>query len=197
MTSPSSPTSDSAAVDDRCARCLLRACLCAGVPVVAARTRVVIVRHPAERHRSSNSGRLAHLALTNSVLVEYRAPMPELDGAWLLYPEGPPCLAAPEPPPRQLVVLDGTWSQARRMFRKLAPLRGLPILRLPEGARAPRMREAPSPDRVSTIEAIARALRVLEGDGVATPLEELFALAVARAAASGRTIAAGPAAPVT
>lgn len=154
------------------------------------RTRVVIVRHPAERNRSSNSGRLAHLALTNCDLVEYRAEMPQLAGAWLLYPQGEPCTVAPEPPPAQLVVLDATWSQARRMYRKLAALRGLPILRLPEGAAAARMRQAPTPDRVSTIEAIARALRLLEGDAVAAPLEALFAVAVARAAASGRTITA-------
>jgi DTW domain-containing protein YfiP len=188
MTPSSSPTSDSAAADSRCARCLQRDCLCAQVPAVATRTRVVIVRHPAERNRSSNSGRLAALALSNSVLVEYRDPLPPLDGAWLLYPEGPPCLGPPSPPPRQLIVLDATWSQARRMFRKLSALRGLPILRLPEGADAPRMRQAPSPDRVSTIEAIARALRLLEGDEVAAPLEALFALAVDRAAASGRNI---------
>jgi DTW domain-containing protein YfiP len=114
--------------------------------------------------------------------------MPPLAGAWLLYPEGTPCAEAPSPPPAQLVVLDGTWSQARRMFRKLSAVRGLPILRLPEGAPAPRMRQAPSPDRVSTIEAIARALRLLEGDTVAAPLESLFALAVERAAATGRNI---------
>src|SRR5438067_9714217 len=97
---------------ERCPRCLLqqRACLCAEVPAIATRTRVVIVRHHLERHRSSNSGRLAHLALSNSVIVEHGgelgpAVLPALDGAWLLFPQGEP-LRAPEPPPRQLVVLD-------------------------------------------------------------------------------------------
>ena len=180
----------------RCPRCLLqqRVCLCAEVPVVATRTRVVIVRHHLERHRSSNSGRLAHLALPNSVIVDHGgrpgpARLGALEGAWLVFPEGPVATAAPVPPPRQLVVLDATWSQARRMYRKLDDLRGLPILRLPEAApAAARMREAPSPDRVSTIEAIAGALRLLEGDAVARPLEELFTLAVERARASGRAI---------
>ena len=59
------------------------------------------------------------------------------------------------------------------------------LLRLPEAPMPEaRMRASPAPDRVSTIEAIARALRMLEGDAVATPLETLFALAVARAAAA-------------
>jgi DTW domain-containing protein YfiP len=198
----------------RCPRCLLqqRVCLCAEVPAVATRTRVVIVRHHLEQFRSSNSGRLAHLALPNSVIVDHggrsesgrlrsghggghRGPavLPPLDGAWLLFPEGVPTTVCPAPPPAQLVVLDATWSQARRMYRKLDALRGLPILRLPElpMPRA-RLRESPGPGRVSTIEAIARALRLLEGDAVAAPLERLFSVAVERARSSGRNVAIPP-----
>jgi DTW domain-containing protein len=187
-------------VDDahaRCPRCLLqrRVCLCADIPTVTTRTRVVIVRHHLERWRSSNSGRLAHLALPNSELVEHggdigTAVLPALDGAWLVFPEGEPAARAPVPPPRQLVVLDASWSQARRMFRKLAALRGLPILRLADDAMpVARLRDSPGPGRVSTIEAIARALRLIEGDAAAAPLEALFALAVERAAATGRNVA--------
>ena len=177
-----------------CPRCLLqqRVCLCAEIPRVATRTRVVIVRHHLEQHRSSNSGRLAHLALPNSVIVQHGglggpARLPALDGAWLVFPTGEPTREAPLPPPRQLVVLDATWSQARRMYRKLDALRGLPILRLPdEPMAAERLRESPGPGQVSTIEAIARALRLVEGDAVAAPLERLFAVAVERARATGR-----------
>lgn len=169
------------------------------MPTIATRTRVVIVRHHLERFRSSNSGRLAHLALPNSEIVDHGgrpgpAVLPPLDrgqheagGAWLLFPEGEVTTGPPAPPPTQLVVLDATWSQARRMYRKLDALRGLPILRLPdEPMPAARLRESPGPGRVSTIEAIARALRLLEGDKMAAPLEALFALAVERARQSGR-----------
>jgi DTW domain-containing protein YfiP len=73
------------------------------------------------------------------------------------------------------------------MFHKLSALRGLPVLRLPDApVPAARLRASPGEGMVSTIEAIARALRVLEGDAVATPLEDLFALAVARAVSAGR-----------
>ena len=181
----------------RCPRCLLlrRVCLCGDIPTVVTRTRVVIVRHHLERWRSSNSGRLAHLALPNSELVDHGgrsgpAALPPLPGAWLVFPEGAPTVVAPVPPPEQLVVLDATWSQARRMFRKLAGLRGLPILRLADAPMpVARLRESPAPGRVSTIEAIAGALRLLEGEAAAAPLEALFALAVARAAATGRSVA--------
>ncbi|HEU0035348.1 MAG TPA: tRNA-uridine aminocarboxypropyltransferase [Kofleriaceae bacterium] len=183
---------------DRCERCLFqrRVCLCAAIPTVPTQTRIVIVRHHLERFRSSNSGRLAHFALPNSALVDHGgslgpAKLPDLDGAWLLYPEGEPTTTFATPP-RQLVVLDATWSQARRMFRKLGALRGLPILRLPElPMPEARLRESPAPGRVSTIEAIARALRLLEGDAAAAPLEALFALAVDRARATGRNLPPG------
>ena len=189
----------------RCERCLLqrRVCLCADVPTVVTATRVVIVRHHLERWRSSNSGRLAHLALPNSEIIDHGgaggfAILPPLDGAWLVFPEGAPIYDAPVPPPRQLVFLDATWSQARRMFRKLSGLRGLPLLRLPDAPMpAARLRESPMPGHVSTIEAIARALRLVEGEAAAAPLEALFAVAVARAAATGRNVVqlTGPAMP--
>jgi DTW domain-containing protein YfiP len=187
--------SGSGAVGDlKCARCLLqqRVCLCAEIPTVVTRTRVVIVRHHLEQHRSSNTARLAHLALPNSEIVDHGglggvARMPDLTGAWLLYPIGEPMEAAPAVPPAQLVVLDASWSQARRMYRKLPVVRTLPTLRLPDAPMvAARLRESPGPGQVSTIEAIARALRLLEGEAVASPLERLFDVAVARARASGR-----------
>ncbi|MBA2539268.1 MAG: DTW domain-containing protein [Deltaproteobacteria bacterium] len=176
-----------------CQRCLLARCLCAEIPTVETRTHVVIVRHHSERFRSSNSGRLAHLALPNSRLVEHGGPtgtaaLPPLDGAWLVFPEGEPTTEWPadRPLPTQLIVLDATWSQARKMFRKLGVLRGVPLLRLPEGELPARLRTAPSPDRVSTLEAIARALRLVESEAVAAPLETLFAAAVRRAVELGR-----------
>jgi len=182
-------------VAPRCPRCLypLRTCVCAAIPALRPRTRIVILRHYSEAHRASNSGRLAHLALAGSVLVDHGAPLggtaapiPDLTGAWLLFPEGEPRDTAPVPPPAQLVVLDATWAQARRMYRKIGELRGLPILRLPDAPMpAERMRASPGPGRVSTIEAIARALRLLEGDDLATPLERLFGVAVQHARASG------------
>jgi DTW domain-containing protein YfiP len=186
---------------ERCERCLLqrRVCLCAAIPTLRTRTRIVIVRHHLERHRSSNSGRLAHLALPNSAIVEHGgsggpARLPPLPGAWLLYPQGEPTREVPAVPPAQLVVLDATWSQARRMYRKLHALRGLPVLHLPPAPMAAaRLRESPAPGMVSTIEAIAQALRFLEGAegaAAAAALERLFEVAVERAAATGRNVLA-------
>jgi DTW domain-containing protein len=155
---------------------------------VVTRTRLLVLRHVLERGKPSNTGRLAALALPSCDLVEYALPGAALDeaplrepGTWLLYPgDGAPPAGAP----RRLVVLDATWSQARRMLHRIPGLRGLPRLSLPAPA-APveRMRTPPLAGGMATLEAIARALEALEGPEVARPLDVLFAEVVRRSRA--------------
>jgi DTW domain-containing protein YfiP len=165
--------------------------MCGEITPVATRTRVMIVRHFKERFRSSNTGRIAAMALCGAEIVEHgpreRGDVRPEPGTWLAWPEGPAAHEAPRPPPARLVFLDASWQQARRMRTRLAWLRGLPVLSLPIGPvpRA-RMRESPGDDRVSTIEAIAAALRLLEGEAPAAELERLFAIMIDRVRAFGR-----------
>ncbi|MCE9580396.1 MAG: DTW domain-containing protein [Deltaproteobacteria bacterium] len=183
----------------RCQRCLQPICICAAIPAIATRTRVVVLRHFSETNRSSNSGRLAHLALPNSEMIDHGVPHAPIDaaqlaqpGTWLVFPEGEPWHAAPSPPPARIIVLDATWAQARRMRQRAPGLRGLPVLRLPDAeAPAARLRAAPAPGLVSTIEAIARALRLLEGEAPARALEQLFTIVVDQARALGRPLPPG------
>jgi DTW domain-containing protein YfiP len=153
--------------------------LCAEIPRVQTRTRFVIVRHFAERWKPSNSAHFARLAVDNCALVDYGDGVLDerqlTDGgpAWVLFPDGD----APPPdatPPARVIVLDGTWSQARRMRRRIQALRGLPFLRLPPPAvDRPRMRRPLDPGGMSTLEAIAGAVALLEGAERARPLEAL------------------------
>jgi DTW domain-containing protein YfiP len=177
----------------RCARCLYRLewCLCAEIPRLETRTRIVIVRHHRERFRSSNTGRLAHLALASSALCDVGGParltVDALDpAAWLLFPEGEPRTEAPVPPPAAVIALDASWHQARRMRQKLPALQGRRVLALAPQAAPARMRKAPEPTRVSTIEAIAATLRLLGEPAAADALDRLFALAIERQRRSGR-----------
>jgi len=154
------------------------------------------VRHHLERWRSSNTGRLAKFALPNAVLLDHggdralAADAIPRERTCLVFPEGPPGVVPLSPAPEALVFIDATWRQARRMRQRLPSLRGLPILRLPDASMPMRrLRESPGPGLVSTIEAIARALRLVEGDTPAVALEQLFALAVER---RGRSCVRGP-----
>jgi DTW domain-containing protein YfiP len=164
---------------DRCAICLLRIerCLCALIPRIANRTRIVILRHPAERPKTGNTGRIAALALENVRLIEYGEDvLSAAEDALLLYPDGDRGLQA-ERPPSELIVLDGSWSQARHMLQRTPSLRSIPRCALspPAIPQAKRIRRAPGPDRVSTIEAIARALDRLHEPSASVALDRLYA----------------------
>ena len=174
----------------RCERCHVRPdlCLCGEIKPIHTQTRIVFVRHQLESKRSSGTARIALLALPDAQLVEYGRPDAEAllsplaaDGAALLYPDpGTPC----EFTPRTIVLVDGSWSQARHMVQKLPTLRRLPRLALPPAPDLPRLREAPRPGAMSTLEALSRAIGLIEGADAARPLEALCRLHVERALAA-------------
>jgi DTW domain-containing protein len=171
-----------------CSRCLLQdeICVCAVLPCVETGTEIVLIQHITERMLTSNSGRFAALSLPNSRLVAYGGGEPfdasvlSEPGTALLYCSGPARPLAFVP--RRLIVLDGSYRQARRMYKREAALRELPELTLPAPAVRPtRLRQPPHPDGMSTIEAIAAALSLLEGPERAAPLWALHAELVRRA----------------
>ncbi len=177
----------------RCRRCFLptRYCLCDAVPRVETRARFVIVRHAREIWKSTNTGRLAALALSHCELRTYGGPDSALSledlaraGSWLLFP-GSPEGDAGITEARQIVVLDGTWHEARHMLNRLKPLAGLPRLSLAAPAIGiNRLRRSPFPAAMSTLEAIGRAVALLEGEAVAAPLATLHAMIVERVLAT-------------
>ena len=156
-----------------CYRCFKPAvvCVCGGA-VVANRTRVVIVQHPREVHHPLGTERIARLGLSRcSVQVAWncvveRSCVPP--GAALLYPSEHAVEIGdldPSARPSALVAIDGTWSQARSLYRDNAWLAELPHVKL---TRAPpsnyRIRREPRAHYVSTLEAVVHALRALEPD---------------------------------
>lgn len=177
----------------RCPRCYLPTslCLCAEVPQVLTRTELLVIRHNKEKEKSTNTARIAALAMPRCQLLTYGAPGQPFDPAvldepdtWLLFPSNAP--PAPDAPlPRRLVVLDGSWGQARRMVQRVPQLRRLPSLALPPPAPdTRRLRRPPHPEGMSTIEAMAGAVAVLEGEEAARPLYALHELMIDRVLAS-------------
>jgi DTW domain-containing protein YfiP len=143
------------------------------VTTFATRTRVVVLQHPRERDVPVNTARIASLCLPDAE-VHVGLQLPEavlradpLRPAALLYP-GPGAVdveRAPPPGGITLVVVDGTWSQARKLVKLNPALAALPRYAFrPRSPSEYRIRREPNEDYVSTLEALIHVLGVLEGD---------------------------------
>ncbi|MFJ4144654.1 tRNA-uridine aminocarboxypropyltransferase [Pseudomonas sp. NPDC089734] len=159
----------------RCERCLRPGnhCLCALIPQLDSRTRVLVLQHPSEVNHALNTARLAALGLVNAQLVVGEV-FDDLETllnppgyqARLLFPGEEAQVLTPytgQDVPTLLVVPDGTWRKARKLLHLNPLLTTLPRVML--GA-VPvsryRLRKAPGPDALSTLEAITHALQALE-----------------------------------
>ena len=186
----------------QCPRCLRPAthCLCALIPSLESRTRVLLLQHPSEVNHALNTARLAALGLNNAQLVvgEVFEDLPTLLNlpgyqARLLFPADDAQLLrayAPSDQPLLLVVPDGTWRKARKLLHLNPLLAALPRVALAEGAVSRyRLRKAPGPGALSTVEAIVQALHVLEAPRSFEPLLKPFeALIEGQIAAMGAEV---------
>ncbi len=83
--------------------------------------------------------------------------------------------------PITLVVPDGTWRQASKVRARVPGLRDIPCALLPvESPSTYRLRAESDPTRLSTMEAIARAMGLLEGMHVRRAIERVFRTMVER-----------------
>ncbi len=170
-------------------------CICALIPRFELATRLVLVMHKREEHKPTATGPLALLALPNSELrVHGRQESPldfgDLDVAGrrtlLLFPGEEAALldagfVARDRRPVTLVVPDGNWRQAARMGKRLPGLEHAEMVKLPEGPPTRwGVRRELHEQGLSTYEAIARALGLLESPEVQAGLEDLFDLMVRR-----------------
>lgn len=155
----------------RCSRCQRPSslCLCALIPTLNSRTQVLILQHSSEASHALNTARLAALGLRNAELRVGECFEDDSDAArpsYLLFPgEGAVPLGslAGAAQPVRLIVPDGTWRKARKILHVNPWLAGLPRVALPEGLSSRyRLRKAPMPGALSTIEAIVTALNLLE-----------------------------------
>lgn len=179
--------------DGRCGRCRMyeRLCLCATIPRLETRTRLVLVIHRDETNKPTNSGLLAVSSLVNSEacvrgLHGGEPPALAFDAATqplLLFPHAdaqPLERFAASPRPVTLIVPDGTWRQAARARHRVPGLAGVPCVALPADEPVARLRAQPHDQRLPTLIAIARALGILEGAEVRVALEQLFFALVER-----------------
>ncbi|MGC4000273.1 MAG: tRNA-uridine aminocarboxypropyltransferase [Anaeromyxobacter sp.] len=161
---------------ESCRRCRrpVRTCWCRHLRPVESATRACILQHVRERRTAIGTARMAHLSLPNSELhvgvsFELHPRVRELaaaQGTALLFPgEGALDPAALQGrAPSTVIVVDGTWQQARKLIRLNPFLQALPRIGLaPARPSNYRIRAEPSAECVSTIEAVVHLLGALEG----------------------------------
>ena len=160
-------------------------CVCDDLHVLPSRTRVVFLQHPREARMPVSTCRLAHLSLANSEMHVGMGPerLPRLaeaiqtPGAMVLFP-GPEATDVRDlpDPPGTLVVIDGTWINARKLVERSPLLAVLPRVGFtPERPSNYRIRREPAAHCLSTIEATVHMLEALEAaPGRFTPMLAAF-----------------------
>lgn len=180
----------------RCERCRMHRslCVCALIPRIETKTRVVLVIHRAEDRKPTNTGRLATECLVNSEVVVrgHQAAaseplvLPPGSQPVLLYPAEdavPLAELAPSLSRACLIVPDGNWRQASKVRTRVPGMRDVPCATLPATPDKPsvyRLRSEAHDHGLATIEAIARALGILEGPHVEEALTVPFRAMVER-----------------
>jgi DTW domain-containing protein YfiP len=176
-------------------------CVCALLPSLPTRTRIILLLHQLEARKTTNTGHLAVRCLPNSSIA-WRGNIDETTHgessdqstapAWLAEATRPVLLFPAEDArplgsfvgaeePVTLIVPDGTWSQASRARKRVPGLAALPCAKLPdELVSTYRLRHDPRPGRLSTMQAIAHALEILEGSAIAQELLRVHQIAVER-----------------
>jgi DTW domain-containing protein YfiP len=176
------------ALCEGCSRPLV-VCICAQLVSMQTRTNVVVLQHPRESDNAIGTAWLVERCLGARRIVgleleedpAFRAALADPDAPAVLLSPGPTAVDLAERPPEgrvTLVVLDGTWSQARTLLRANPSLASLPRYSLrPASPSNYRIRREPAEHCVSTIEATVAALSILEPRCGGEPLDPPRALA--------------------
>lgn len=162
-------------------------CLCAFVKKIDNPIKVTIFRHPSEVNNAKGTARLTQLSLSNCTIIDTETvELPTIDTAYqrlLLFPPihssfqgvlGHKTIQPGEfkqwrqqnidATGIELIVLDGTWKKARKMYYLSSDLQKMTTLHLSIHAQTSQyyIRKAEKAGQLSTLEAIATALGDIE-----------------------------------
>lgn len=180
----------------RCQRCLLplKQCLCETIQPQNARSRFCLVMFDTEPMKPSNTGRLIADILPETEAFQWsRTEPPQALLDLVSSPDYQPMVVFPAsyasvgrevltvPPksgkPPLFIMLDGTWTEARKMFRKSPYLDNLPVISVDLSiVSAYRLREAHADGQYCTAEVAAALLALADDERAAVGLTEHFTL---------------------
>ncbi len=177
----------------------LECCLCAEIAAcrgsIMTNTKVTVLMHHREQKLTTNTGRLASLALPNCEIRLRGLPKAPLDPSGILDPNRQALYLYPTQDavplnaeylkkilkPITLIVPDGSWRQAFKVSKRELFLKDVPKVYLPSGrASSYQLRFEHLEGGLATFEAIARAIGIIEGLEIQNSLEEVFNLMVSR-----------------
>jgi DTW domain-containing protein YfiP len=168
-------------------------CVCGDVHVFSTWLRIAILQHPAESRRTISTARIVSLSVAGCrhfVGVDFTGQRGFSD--WIDPAAGPAYLVYPEPDAWKLddlvrtndgwprgrplfVLLDGTWSQARKIKNQNPLLAGIPRVALAADRPSEyRIRKQPRDGCLSTVEAAALLLSHLDPQAPAGQMLETF-----------------------
>lgn len=176
-----------------CSQCgkSLKACICQWIQSLTSNVELVILQHHSETDRPMGTARILKLSLANSYCFvgEDFSSSDQLnqllnDGQYqhfVLYP-GEGSITHNEVAEQvanqqkvRVLLLDGTWKKAYKMWQLSTNLHKLPLVRLPDDLQGNyRIRKAPSDNSLSTVEAGYHILSLLEPEKDFMPLIEAF-----------------------
>ncbi len=174
-----------------CPGCFLHKtlCICALIPTLETKTRLTLIVHAKELKRTTNTGRLALKAISNSSMRVRGQGKDPVDLSDLLTDEYQTLLFYPSDnaanlteeylkqfsKPFHLLVPDGSWRQASKVPIRHQELANVPRVMISKPNLATQhLRAENSEVGMSTLQAIAEAFRVLEGESVYNTLNDIY-----------------------
>lgn len=165
----------------RCERCTLppRVCFCADLIPIVAQTPIAVISHPRELGKPTSSGSFAALAISGLRVFVRGDPGIAAHVAGqraagrtpvLLFPHESAVPLETIPGPIALYASDGNWRQGRKVGMREPAFRGVVQARLPAPVDRARLRWNPRADRMATMEAIAYAMGILEGEAISAAI---------------------------
>ncbi|HSG52148.1 MAG TPA: tRNA-uridine aminocarboxypropyltransferase [Rheinheimera sp.] len=183
----------------RCDSCLLpkTECICSQKPLVQSNSAFCFIMYTGECYKPSNTGRIIADVITDNHAFVWDRTKPDPALLALLtnpryapivvfpqqYAEAERCINAPSDVSAVqqgkiplFVMLDGTWREAKKMF-KSAYLTNLPVLGIqPEQASSYALREAAHLHQLCTAEVAIEILKLAADDNAAEALQQYFNL---------------------
>jgi DTW domain-containing protein YfiP len=170
-------------------------CLCSEIPRLDLQTRLSLIVHAKELKRTTNTGRLAIQALKNSEMFVRGLGRESLDLSKLIdqkyqclffFPAATATELTPEfvqqfDKPIHLLVPDGNWRQASKVQNRHPELAGIPRVKISTpNAEKQKLRVESTQEGMATLQAIAMAMWVLEGEEVFHKIMKLYQLKLSR-----------------